>query len=706
MPLFDILTLIGFGFGTALAVVLLILSLQYRPKRAVDAGFAVLFLSIILWFGGNFIAVCSTLLFGTVAAGAAKLFNATAYLGLAFAPSALLHIQVVARYSGRIRRLAVAALYAPALAFTVHYAEPFLRRIEAVPGRTALVSVPFLLWLLFCIGASVAFSFKLSQRQQRESDRNFYRDISRVLALAGVGVLLIHLLSFRRLPYVGQYLDLIVLLSPALPLAVLLYYVYRYNFYRLIIKPSFVHSILYGLLMAAYLLGIRRIGNYLQQFPEVNADLIEALLLVALVFAFQPFRAAFQARLDKLFFRDRYYYQLFLRELSDSISSIVDLDELTRTLRRSLKAALKVKECAIVIFSNEKEEPEILKGSDEAEVADLSLLVQALRSTRHFSLRRQMRDPRVQAALEGSRLALTVPIFFREELRGLICLGGKESGNVFSDEELDVLQTFANQIGLAFENARLVQERLELIARIHQAEKLNSLGQLAATMSHEIKNPLSSIKAIVQVMYENSGSSDRADLALVLEEVDRLQQILQKLLSFARPSAAAAEEVDMAQTVRDVLSLLAHQARQAGVELNAELAEVPHLMAKLQAVREIVFNLVLNAVQACPSGGRVDVGLSLNRLPARRRGRNAKPTITLTVSDSGEGVPEALRSRIFEPFYTSKTIGAGLGLAIVKRNVEELGGSITVSESPQGGALFTVHLPVKEPTPSVHRGEP
>jgi signal transduction histidine kinase len=709
MPLFDILTVLGFGFGAALSIILFTLSMQRMPKRAVDLAFGILFLSIILWFGGNFMAVLVDLLFGSVAGGEIKILTLIAYFGLSVTPSSLLHIQITnLMNSGRTDRrlkknqvLAIITLYLPTVTFAVLYADHFFKLTATQPGSSSLISTPFLLWMLICITASVAFSEKLIKILQHASDRQFYRDLSYVLALIGVGVTVIYIFSAYRLPYIGDYLDLLMLLSPAIPLGVLLYYVFRYNFYRLVIKPSLVYSILYGLLMAIYLLGIRRIGDYLRQFPEINAELIEGLLLVALVFLFQPFRTAFQMRLDKLFFKDRYYYQQFLRELSDSISSIVDLEELTQTLRRSLMLTLKVKECFIVTFFGEQNDERVINAGDDTAIQDIPFLVNALQSTRHFGLRRQMRDHRVITALHDSRVTLAVPIFFQDDMRGLICLSEKESGNTFSDEELDVLQTFANQIGLAFENARLVQERFELIERIHQAEKLNSLGQLAATMSHEIKNPLSSIKAIIQVLHENSRGGEKDDLALVLNEINRLKTIMEKLLSFARPAAAVKEIIHLQEVVRDVVALLTHQARQSAVELTTSLEVAPPISAKLQSIREIVFNLVLNAIQSIDGGGHVHVQLTFKTATTASRRRTVrrtaiKPMICLTVADDGIGITDTIRGKIFEPFYTSKTVGTGLGLAIVKRNVDELGGHIKVESRQKQGTVFMVYLPVTD----------
>jgi signal transduction histidine kinase len=709
MPYYDIITLIGFGFGVALAIILFSLSLQRMPQRSVDIASGILFLSIVLWLGGNFLSILSYLLFGPLSKVSVKFFLALAYVGLAITPSALLDMQVASLLTARgaVERLNIKQkfllllFHIPALVFILAEAAVILTRQDFQPGTSQIVSTPFTLWLILAITASVTLSEKLVQTLKFDADRRFYRDISYVLAAIGLGVIIVYVFSFSTLPYIGRYLDLFMLLSPTIPMAVFLYYVYRYNFYRLVVKPSLVYSIIYGSVMAIYLLGIRRFGEYLKQYPEVNAEIVEGLLLIALVFAFQPFRSILQARLDKIFFKDRYYYQQFLREMSDSISGIVDLELLLQNIRKALASTLKVQQCSIVIFQHDGKESSIIKSSGTAQFVDVSMLIDALQATRHFRLRRQSRDLRVVSAFQHNKIALAVPIYFQDEMRGLICLEEKVNGNTFSDEELDVLQTFANQISLAVENARLVQERVELIGRIYQAEKVDSLGQLATTMSHEIKNPLSSIKTIVQVLHENASGEEKQDLNLVVQEIDRLNSILEKLLSFARPAEAIVEHVDVAAIIEDVLSLLRHQARKNNITLEFKADEnVPGIKGKLQSVREIVLNLLLNAIQAQPDGGSVDVHL-MNSGSVHAGGilpfsEATKDYLILQVSDQGPGIPDELLEKIYEPFYTSKTVGTGLGLAIVKRNIEALNGKIWAENIYSGGAEFTVYLPVAD----------
>lgn len=701
MSVLSVITLLGFGFGSALAVILFTLFLQRTPKQHVDFAFGVLFASFVLWFGGNFLALLVQWLFGSVARPTIQVLMILAYAGLTITPSSLLHIQLTALLAHRKESQSLATkylvlivvFYLPVLVFLMSRPVQIVEGIFQ-PGQSNFINKPFVLWMIFTISVSITFSEKLIHALKHKADRSFYRDLSYVLTGIGLGLIVIYVFALYKLPYIGAYLDLFMLLSPAIPLLVFLYYVYRYNFYRLVIKPSVVYSIIYGSVMAIYLLGIRRLGEYLRTFPEVNEQFIEGLLLVALVFAFQPFRSALQSRLDRYLFKDRYYYQQFLRELTDSISGIVDLNVLINTLRKALVDTLKVKMCTIIILSKEPDESRFFPNQQPYHLPDLSLLIRALETTHPFRLRRTVRDPRVISALQKNKLALAIPVYFQDEMRGVICLSEKESSDDFSDEELDVLSTFANQIGLAIENARLVQERLELIRRVYQAEKMNSLGQLATTMSHELKNPLSSIKTIVQILHEKASGEDKKDLQLVVNEIDRLNAILEKLLSFARPSVGTTEKVEIVQIVEDVLSLLKPQARKAGIKVTFERNDsIPSLYIQVQLIREIVFNLVLNAIQAMEGGGGIYLSLQVRNEDKQADG--ASHCLVLTVSDDGPGIPDEILNRIYEPFYTSKTVGTGLGLAIVKRNVEEWGGDIHVTSHP-GGTTFEISLPIDE----------
>jgi signal transduction histidine kinase len=230
---------------------------------------------------------------------------------------------------------------------------------------------------------------------------------------------------------------------------------------------------------------------------------------------------------------------------------------------------------------------------------------------------------------------------------------------------------------------------LQLERRLAEGERLAALGRMAATVAHEVKNPLSAIKSIAQVMREDerlAGTFDR-DLALIIGETDRLSGTVSQLLSFARrqpPTAAPARADELACTAVD---LFRAQAQKRGVTLECR-AEIEESVdgQRVTALRDALSNLVLNAVQATPRGGAV-------RVECAREGG----WLLFAVVDTGPGVPEDLAASVWEPFFTTKQRGTGLGLAIVRKRVEEAGGTVRLAPQRAGeGARFELLLPASD----------
>jgi signal transduction histidine kinase len=194
---------------------------------------------------------------------------------------------------------------------------------------------------------------------------------------------------------------------------------------------------------------------------------------------------------------------------------------------------------------------------------------------------------------------------------------------------------------------------------------------MAASISHNLKNPLGSIKTILQVQLENPGvpESVRAETRMVLEEVSRLSAKLNQLLQFSRPAirgGAVRATCDARAVAEEVSGVLRHEAERRGVALHFEVGpEETRLSASAEAVNEILSNLVVNALEATARGGHVKVS-----------GRANGNGFLFAVEDDGTGIPESAREKILQPFFTTKTQGTGLGLAIVARRVAEFGGKL------------------------------
>jgi signal transduction histidine kinase len=258
----------------------------------------------------------------------------------------------------------------------------------------------------------------------------------------------------------------------------------------------------------------------------------------------------------------------------------------------------------------------------------------------------------------------------------------------WSLEELEsVLHAIADQIGAVIE--RLQQSQREVL----RAEQLAAVGQMAAGMAHELRNPLTSMKVLVQAAAERGPSPalDGRDLAVLDEEISRLEHLTRTFLDFARPPEVEKRTFEVRSLLQQTVDLVSGRAERQGVALVQQLPEEPvTIEADIGQIRQVLLNLLLNALDAVPSGGTVQIGLQVSEQSAIY---NLQSAIILTVADSGQGLPAQLGQRIFEPFVSTKETGIGLGLSICKRIVEAHGGEIAAADRPGGGAVFTVLLP-------------
>jgi signal transduction histidine kinase len=229
-----------------------------------------------------------------------------------------------------------------------------------------------------------------------------------------------------------------------------------------------------------------------------------------------------------------------------------------------------------------------------------------------------------------------------------------------------------------------------------RAERLEAVAALSASLAHEIKNPLASIRSAVEQLGKNRiGQADRAVLErLVLAESDRLSRLLSEFLEFSGLKISARDQIDLKAVVRECLLIAKQHPDVAGVEIVESLPQGPVLVAgDGDLLHRALFNLVLNGAQSAGPGGRVTVSLADDREHSRPRGTDIEHPVRLTVSDSGPGIEAGVVARIFDPFFTTKPKGSGLGLAVVHRAVEAHQGATFVESAPGGGAQFVIFLP-------------
>jgi len=227
-------------------------------------------------------------------------------------------------------------------------------------------------------------------------------------------------------------------------------------------------------------------------------------------------------------------------------------------------------------------------------------------------------------------------------------------------------------------------------------DRLVSLGELSAYVAHEIRNPLTGIRTTVQFVASKFKGRDprREDLNDVIQELDRIEQIITGLLMFARPPQARSQACDLHQVVERTLDLLDLQLRDSKVRVTRELAdELPLVIADPDLLQQVFLNLCLNAIQAMPEGGELAITTSV------RRYRTKRSLVDVSVTDTGVGIPKQLMEKIFDPFFTTRSMGTGLGLPISVQIVRDAGGVITAKNNAGGGATLRVSLPVPAEPP-------
>ncbi|MFO7180615.1 MAG: HAMP domain-containing sensor histidine kinase [Pseudomonadota bacterium] len=288
------------------------------------------------------------------------------------------------------------------------------------------------------------------------------------------------------------------------------------------------------------------------------------------------------------------------------------------------------------------------------------------------------------------------------DLSGRLALPGR-------DEFAELAREF-DAMAEALERTRqqLTQEadaRSRLEQDMERANRMATVGELAATLAHEIGSPLQVLNGRARDLEARSDlpNDARRSASILVEQTDRVHHIVERLLDVARRKTPELRPVDVRETVQTVVELLSCQARRAGVTLVVDVHAVPVLECDPAQLQQVLLNLLQNALRASPRGGTVRLTVESSSFP-RAPDSRPQPSVAIVVDDDGMGIPETIRGRIFEPFFSAwggerPARGTGLGLSVVRSIVVEHGGTVSAGENPAGrGARLVVHLPV--PTPA------
>ena len=614
--------------------------------------------------------------------------------------------------------------------FAVHLFEAIVPRPErrsTLPRVAGVVLVPMILLvlspqhnhavvrsliLLYVFGLLLAGFWSLARRGEQSRSRATQRRV-RFLVLIGALATAFSLADFlwfigAPLPPVGAVLSIVFLfvLSESL--------IRR----RLLDLYETLGQLLVSTALAFVLAGIFYI--FVVLFGGFDTMYLGAILAaIVILLLFEPLREKVEIYIHKAFFRERADLDRAVVTLRSELVRVLQIDEMTQIVLAGLEASRRATGAALYLIDASRTDFELraffgpqppshvdgavarplieyLVGSSSVDLQQLHYEVSELR-------RRRLARPaegkeRVLAAAEvlgPYRDCVCLGIHGeKEDVVGILLVADDRVRDAFSAEEVGVLETLTVQIAVVIENSRQYR-------RMQERDRLAALGQMAAGLAHEVKNPLGAIKGAAQLLSEpekgaQTTSSEREFLGIILEEVERLDRVVGSVLDYARPSRGELGVVDPNSVVTRTLRLLAPSGP-SDYAVRTELGDtVPPVRADAELLRQVLINLIKNASEAMDGKGAVTV-CTRYRPPRHGTGGSgpeAKGWVEIAVRDEGPGIAEQSMASLFVPFFTTKPKGTGLGLAISERMVGEMGGRIEVASQPGAGATFTVVLPL------------
>jgi len=395
-----------------------------------------------------------------------------------------------------------------------------------------------------------------------------------------------------------------------------------------------------------------------------------------------------------------------------------DIDEILRLVLEGVTKNIGFDRARLYLVNEKRNilECKMAVGIDEGKIKEITLpldpeesvVARSIFEKRPFVIPDASRDPRVNPVLQEKlnlQSLVVIPLLAKEKSLGAIAADHTEPGRNITRETLESVMTFAQQAGLAIHNALMYQELKAFSqqmeekiqkttadlrkteAQLIRSEKLAALGQLSAGIAHEIRNPLTSINILIHSLTENlpTEHSRWEDLKVIEEEILRINEIVDQFLRFAKPASPLLEKTNLIPIFEEILQLLRPQIEKCKIAVKKEFEPLPLITADKEQIKQVILNLLMNAIQAMTGGGKL--GMS---------GRLSKDGywVELAIQDSGVGIPPEDIDKLFDPFFSTKEGGIGLGLSIAHRIIDQHHGKIEVESTPGEGTLFTISLPV------------
>ncbi len=403
---------------------------------------------------------------------------------------------------------------------------------------------------------------------------------------------------------------------------------------------------------------------------------------------------------------------------NSGLMETLDIDEILRLVLEGVTKNIGFDRARLYLVNEKKNilECKMAVGVGEGKVKGVtlpldpkeSIVARSIFEKKPFVIPDASQDSRVNPALKEKfnlHSLVAIPLLAKERALGAIAADHVEPGKNVTGETLESVMTFAQQAGLAIHNAFMYQELKTFSqqmeekiqkttadlrkaeAQLIRSEKLAALGQLAAGIAHEIRNPLTSINILIHSLAESftSETPHREDLGVVEEEIHRINEIIDQFLRFAKPAPPLFEETDVLPIFEETLQLLRPQMERQRISVQKKFQSLPPVIIDREQMKQVILNLLMNAIQAMPMGGRLELSGQLS---------GDLHWIQFSIKDSGIGIPPEDMDKLFDPFFSTKEGGVGLGLSIAHRIIDQHHGKIEVESTSGKETLFTLWLPI------------
>lgn len=456
-----------------------------------------------------------------------------------------------------------------------------------------------------------------------------------------------------------------------------------------------------ALVLAATLMVMSRITGT-RSFAHAFVSALVVLLLL------DPLRTAVERWIHRLLFTDRHRFEVALQTVRERIAGAIEPANVAQIVATALEDSGRVTHAGIWFVESDRRgfalaahvgpppplrlEPIAIRAVLDRLAREPALILETVereldRKRRHGDDRDAETIYEVVQCMEAMHASVVLAIVAdRAETVGLIAIRDERIRDAYAAEEVQLIVGLSASVGAAFSRSVLYRSAKE-------RDRLIALGEMAAGLAHEIRNPLGAIRATAQLLGDpNTTASEREFLDIIVEEADRLNRVVGAFLDYARPSTHDETSCDPVSTIERTVRLLEAEPLARGPSLVLDVENnVPAVSMDAEKLRQVVWNLARNALEALEGAGelRIHVATSAPLVGEPTTG----DWVEITVSDTGPGIPDSVLPHLFVPFVTTKTRGTGLGLAMSQRLITSAGGRIDVRSQAGRGAVFVVRLP-------------